>query len=484
MLRKTLAIGHWLGEQLGLLGSQSQTDLYKSEEKNTAVDNYHFIRDTFVEMLFPLVEQPREYITAEKVTIALKKYQLVYKENRWCFQEKPVKPSVQQAMLTAQALFRLIKEISVANVDYPYLRTRDLYWILKEHCKSFKPLAHDQELLELNTIQGQGREWFALVALEDKSKFTEKTVVDHTITLQRAFRKHLFVKNNNLIKKPIQSSEWLEKNLPEDYKNYPIELKPPVPTVNCAIDHKKAEKWVGAHIIDSRLLARKVIQATVYRSFKKFENNLAFGVRSFNISLASLPEENRNYILVLPFRRSKSNTWITNLALKFLAKPPAKILFLDEVKEFFADHKNNAIQHILLLDDASYSGKQIRDDVLSPLRYDIPESINIHVVIPFMTKIALARIEHLNNITIHRYERMLTIGELGHLGMFSRQEMDYLNKHQRGKYEATNRTLTYFDHSIADDYSTLHGILRWGNSIEGGFTHEQFIPAVIPPYKS
>lgn len=154
---------------------------------------------------------------------------------------------------------------------------------------------------------------------------------------------------------------------------------------------------------------------------------------------------------------------------------------------------------VLLLDDAAYSGSQMSINLSQSV--DEFENNHIHdytfyVAVPFMTEFGKARIKQMCDVSrpdflqIASHATMKTIAEVipeAFQGTLTRM-------YDLDQEDLTTRTLTYFDHKVADSLSTL-AVFRNGHvhDLEGKVLTRPtshgtepiqilFIPKITPPY--
>jgi hypothetical protein len=193
-----------------------------------------------------------------------------------------------------------------------------------------------------------------------------------------------------------------------------------------------------------------------------------------------LPEDQRKFVIVIPQNKiHSSNKWVTELALPFFKKSPEDVILSDQ----FAEFKNRypEVKRVVLLDDAAYSGKQLRNVLSSLPRGDY----QFHALVPYATFLGEGRIAKVN-VWMSEHERMFSVGDLCKMRVFTQEEAGLLKEATSGEDQGDLdcRSLTYFDHKIADQLSTYYDILSWGCLLTRSGLRIQFVPATQPPYKS
>lgn len=293
-----------------------------------------------------------------------------------------------------------------------------------------------------------------------KKLVPQSTVMRRIIKIQRAWRAHQYRKKNQAA---FNKSSYgpVEPTFPLHLR---LSLKPPIPIVDNSIDRSKANEWVKLHEPEDQALAEKVIQKIDYISFPKFEFALRMSIEKWNTFLMSRPKEGRKYVLLLgDHREEKSIPWVSSLALPYLAHPPNQILTWDKLGDIQKD-----TGHLLIIDDAAYSGNQITHFLtgLSRCRTE-PKNHNfinaeVSLIIPFVSEKALPRIREDDvNLFMHRIIPIFKVEGLCFSGL----------------------TATYFAHKIAEkDISTIN-LLHTGETIRSQ-PGIQFIPQTLEPYKN
>jgi hypothetical protein len=154
-----------------------------------------------------------------------------------------------------------------------------------------------------------------------------------------------------------------------------------------------------------------------------------------------------------------SDLWVAGLALEHCKlRWPEAILRADEVSSFLM--LNRHIRHILILDDAAYSGEHIRSDLFNIEFKGMEDKVHIygchlHIGIPFITKTAKAIISE-NYFASTNWLSHTQIEAIKDI--FSEEETSYFQS------ISPTKTLTYFDHRFPDKWSTMFH-LRGGSHL-------------------
>ncbi len=248
---------------------------------------------------------------------------------------------------------------------------------------------------------------------------------------------------------------------------------PPKPESH-PVNQTALDLWVNSHCGKKRRqVAEKIAQSIRHVSQQEFERQLIQTIGYFNDHFTSLPKEEQRYVLVAI--DGKSNAWVSDLAFPHLSIKPEAILNYPCHKDFLS--LNPEIRHLVLFDDAIYSGLQMLAIIGS-----MPDR-QIHVIVPFMTETNLLPLQQ-RPFTIYPNQKIKTvIDEIGY------ENVRYLKDYPLyGQYTTT----TYFDHKVGDSVSffnpLLSGFLPQPLTEEESCadTPEAIIPAPIsrfsPPY--
>ncbi len=186
----------------------------------------------------------------------------------------------------------------------------------------------------------------------------------------------------------------------------------------------------------------------------------------------SLPEQQRKFVLVVPYSFvNKSNGWTSSLSLKYFAQPPEDIVLSTDVFEFRKQYPE--ISQFVLVDDAAFSGNQI-----SPYTWTIPGTVNL--IVPFMTERAFSKVAA-KNVWVAQHEKMMSVEELDVFSSDEKKLLEKLIEDDNG--DLSWRSLTWFDHKIPDQESTLSRVLELGQLLTGEKpTNCRFIPQADAPY--
>lgn len=220
------------------------------------------------------------------------------------------------------------------------------------------------------------------------------------------------------------------------------------------------EKWVEWHKFNSKRhhIARKIADNINYISFEKFLLGLKETINDFNARVQG------PYLLWIPQDSDRkkegcSDLWTAGLAFEYCGlRRPEAIIRSDKLVDYLKEHP--AIKDILVLDDASYSGKHIAEQIAfdfeDPVNTSVPGGVanfKLYVGIPFMTSRSESRLLGSETIFLLHHSQIKSIGEI-----FDNQNIEVSD----GYRLTTFLTTTYFDHKFADFLSVLQ--VLWDGS--------------------
>ncbi|MFC3908726.1 hypothetical protein ACFORL_06505 [Legionella dresdenensis] len=267
-----------------------------------------------------------------------------------------------------------------------------------------------------------------------------------------------------------------------------IEFPTAKPLFDVAPISGNQQRWLEKHnnAPIRQSIAKKIIDNINYISFATFLEQLKKVVAAFNSTC------NEPYVLWIgggyqKIQEGCSNLWVTSLALEhcqlrwpeaILAGTPALLTYL----------KANPKAHILYLDDASYTGTQLKNnffDLLSLVKDENQYQLNLYLGIPYLSSIAIASIESIksrlnyfldNSITLLPHENIPLMMQL-----FTDEEKNYLTEHQY--FRANDISLSYFQHRFPDEVSTFQNLIT-GSKIEerGAVSMPDNALPLVPPY--
>lgn len=239
-----------------------------------------------------------------------------------------------------------------------------------------------------------------------------------------------------------------------------IQFPTPLPLFRGSPDKNHMTDWAESQCTPmTRQIAHKIIENLHYINFEEFLAQLQLTIDHFHQRV-----NNDSYVvLVGELRFGKltagcSDLWVIGLALEYCGlKEPDAIL---TPNQFFTYYRFTypTVTHLLMLDDASYSGSQKYEiiDYFSdrmPMKID---ELSFYIGIPFMT-------QHAKKVLSERSVLFKELFFLNHTLMPS--VVDFLNAKEffyassaQISYIDSHHTITYFDHRFADFYSCFQQI--------------------------
>ena len=223
-----------------------------------------------------------------------------------------------------------------------------------------------------------------------------------------------------------------------------------------------------AQIAAARLIGEKVMQ--------QYVSNADFLDTLYNKTIPSLNNMIGNDPYFAIVEQGKSNKWVTQLALPYLNQLPTDVLATNslngrDVSNAISYLKlNPSVRSVVLFDDASYSGMQLGDYTAQLQRMAGVSGITdlkINVAVPYVTQAAEQRILKYPEISMASHNLMPTADQI-----LSQSELNTLINAGIGNF--STRTLSIFDHKVADSISTLD--LQKFLKSNGGFIPDPFIP--------
>ena len=276
---------------------------------------------------------------------------------------------------------------------------------------------------------------------------------------------------------------------------------------------EEAGRWIAHHSQAPLLqsVAKKIVDNINYISFESFLAKLQEMIGEFNEAV------NEPYVLWISQERDKrkdigcSELWVSGLAFEYCGlRAPQAIVWTNELNDYLAEHPE--IKRVLILDDASYSGRHITDQLAttvvseqahlpqakinSQLNITLRKNRCLYIGIPFLSSIAENQIfeqesKYFASKCVLVQENFNSIQDF-----LSEEEIGFLKrKHSSMVFRST---LTYFDHRFPDIFSTYDG-LSIGNHLLGSAWQDtdelkdeieklnstpiQLVPSVVPPYQ-
>lgn len=146
---------------------------------------------------------------------------------------------------------------------------------------------------------------------------------------------------------------------------------------------------LGIQLLRMPDLARRVVENIDIISFEAFQKGLSACITTLNSLL-----KDQDY--ALGYAVGKSQEWLSQQAVPYVTRSPSSTFSVDATGSGTISEQgvlDTVMQHYVMFDDASYSGKQVREMLVGLAKAIIsknPQAKNIHVylVIPFVSESA------------------------------------------------------------------------------------------------
>lgn len=275
-------------------------------------------------------------------------------------------------------------------------------------------------------------------------------------------------------------------------RSYEVQLdQEPPSAIDRPINQVAAKAWVQAHSEETREVAQHILDNFQYINFETFEKQLEQTCDSFNQYMDKLPLDERFYVISVR-QGCKSDRWVSALAQKYLKYAPVDVVTHEDLGRKYPD-----IKHVVLLDDAAYSGLQMTE-VLEGLKTH--KLSKIHALIPYMTSNGEKKLTKMGGekLILHPHVMLSTIEEkIPNIDIQQKIYKMYTDSMYNddlwlfSKPFLPQTTMTYFAHKFPDIYSTLQ--VNNGKVYEkdgtckerdktGDCLYNRFIPIIDPPY--
>ncbi len=252
-----------------------------------------------------------------------------------------------------------------------------------------------------------------------------------------------------------------------------------------SVQRDELSNWINAHTTKDGKNAAYFVAELLLKSYvphAEFESALLDTMQDFlnhNIN-------EKQPLVIFHDGKNKSGYWCIQLLqrhgmLEDVSIIDAQEFFNRSFKSSTTDIPKNA--HILIIDDASYSGVRISYQTSSIYRSRLYSGHHISVVVPFATQRSIDNLLKNTSIDLFYATRIPTILE----ALDKVEDLDLKESIKRGlgTIGSISIPLTYFDHKIPDHYS-FPIELRNPRAIGPGekVTREfYFLPEFEPPYK-
>lgn len=189
-----------------------------------------------------------------------------------------------------------------------------------------------------------------------------------------------------------------------------LNLNPPLIEKSNLVDPEaKRDLLANLKKEGQRSIANLLLDSMEYISFQKLLNGL-------NACTSKLSEKLKGFDYQVGFAPKKSQKWVAELAIPMLNKTPTGsfVPSIDTIGSSSSQGPLSKENHIVVFDDCSYSGvqlngliKNIRREALNTFS---KSKVTIHIVVPFISSVALERLNvHKNseseqeNYKVHIY---------------------------------------------------------------------------------
>lgn len=308
--------------------------------------------------------------------------------------------------------------------------------------------------------------------------------------IQRAFRKWRFMQEASKGATSEQVARLYLKM--KDWSEQGFARHPRVPLDSKSITAERCKQAMSKDLPELISAQNPIISPEVisHVSFEAFKVKLNAIVDEFLQHLMSLPEGERGYVIVVD-EREKSNRWALSLSLDKLALlPPIDVIYKEDMARV---SRNPHVKHIVFLDDASYSGSQIKDgvDQCSMHFLQMPQLKAVHILVPFLSSVAKKKI-----LSVQEYEasvqdkiffpRSSPISSVGELpvatkGSVKGSDVSQFAQQIASRYQGYDGHLSKdrvpllhlfsFDHKIPDTLSVVTPLMQ------------SLVGEIVPPYK-
>ena len=344
-----------------------------------------------------------------------------------------------------------------------------------------------------------------------KTKYLQlKNINNQTGGTNNNFEENCFI-NKSLYYTHV-NIEYRKKRI-NDFNKIYKKLKNHLKPTKTIINKKKMEKYINMHKKENIPLIRKLLEVTQYISFDEFKKSLFNQIKKFNNYLEQ--HNIKKYIFCIGvsndggssdvnFNIYKSNFWTFLLGYNLLKIKPFDIMLnLKEAIRIY--HTEYSIDNFLIMDDCSYSGSQVVDNVIYNAATELMHTnknsfmtddlmkktiyhpiqnkvLNVHYIIPYLSKIAYDKLKLLElktqiNVIIYTNNIINPYKDI-----IDKNIMDKIKKLYSFYYEyvdVNNLIPIFFDHKIADSISTIDLILIKGQVLDNPKKRCVFINACI-----
>lgn len=280
------------------------------------------------------------------------------------------------------------------------------------------------------------------------------------------------------------------KNLQKIYEENKNKINMPK-LINYPLNYKNGMIWASSQCDDeSKDFAKLIIEKTKYVSYDEFVE----GLKTICDSLINKHDKNKVYVIIIPGKVSKSNTWVSLLSMQFVKKIASMVY--SNITDVYNDiHKVGSELYkkrveCLVFDDCAYTGHQMFNNIMldnikiiyknkpkepsqnskewlnwnENVSSDISKLVkeidinyfSVSLIIPYMSRKAKERLSRIPYTKLSYNTQILpTFKELIDT---TKIPIPIMNEFRKTFQYHKDLIPIYFDHKIADSLSTFHKI--------------------------
>lgn len=271
--------------------------------------------------------------------------------------------------------------------------------------------------------------------------------------------------------------------------------EPKTPTHYDGLEGTVYDRWITANRTEFTEALTELKSKIQHISYEVFKSALNITIKSFK---SGLPRRFPCVALVQP---GKSQKWVTEIAMSMGLKASAYACLgeegangLDYSLENISS-KDRRFHNCIIVDDGSFSGNQMANNISAAhriLKTKFAVEPTFHILIPFITRRAELKINHLKSkgitVNLHSAVKMASVADAMSAKNLGRA-LEVLWPHQSGTKRlelASSSALYWFDHKIPNSMS-FPEVLADGQVTQPKDKDDadniRFIPSVLPPYK-
>ena len=230
-------------------------------------------------------------------------------------------------------------------------------------------------------------------------------------------------------------------------------------------DHSFIEKNITGFInaTDSSIksICKNLIKNSIYISFSDFLYRLNLNISSFLYDFV----KDENYLsrviyINMLYTYNIYNNWLflyIECIIKCLTNNAVKVAFINSVKAINSINKNDTI---LFINDCYYDANDFEDIINNDIikrNLDMFDSINFHILVPFISNTAISKMVDIFNKKIPKSSKLTfatykyVFYDVNHV--ISKNDIKKLNSLY--KFDFNNKFMIYFNHSIGNDSNII-----------------------------